>query len=109
MTIYIKDVTAIAAGAASIQGVAVAAGYKRKITKMIAHNGTGAPVLLQVYNVPSGGTATVALTRIINYSLAIGETYLCPEAIGAGLNTGGSIYADGSGLAFSFVANDTLA
>jgi hypothetical protein len=105
MTIYIQDAVVLA-GAADLQGVVVAVGFKRKITKMTAHNGTGAPIVLQVYNVPTTGAAD-ATTKIIKYSVAVDETYLCPEAIGAGLNVGGGIYADGVGLSFGFVANDT--
>lgn len=106
MTIYIKDAALIAAGVASLQGVVVPAGLRRKITKMTAYNSTAGTLTLKVYNVPTAGAAN-ATTRIINYALKAEETYLCPEAIGAGLNTGGGIYAEGSGISFGFVASDT--
>lgn len=106
MTLYVKDAALIAAGAPSIQGLAVSVGFKRKITKMTAYNSLPGTVTLKVYNVPTGSIAD-ATTRILNYALKAEETYLCPEAIGAGLNALGSIFAEGVGVSFSYVAADS--
>lgn len=106
MSLYIKDADIIAAGAATIQGAVVPIITKRRVTKMTAVNTTGGSVTLKVYNVSASGAAdTVSI--ILSYPLSADETYLCPEAIGAGLNSGGAIYAEGDGISFSYVGVDT--
>lgn len=93
--------------AAVAVGTVVGASTKRKYTKCIAYNGTAGVVVIEIYLIPPLGAVGV-LTKYLKYPLAVDETYLCPEIIGASLNAGGQMYIKGLGVSFSAVANDTV-
>lgn len=56
-------------------------------------NPTGGAVTVTLYIVPSGGSAAASNEKIAARSVAAGETYLCPELIGANVAVGGTIQA----------------
>lgn len=58
-------------------------------------NTTAGAVACTVYVVPSGGTAGATNTLISARSIAVGETYNCPELINQVLEAGGFIQALG--------------
>lgn len=105
MTISIMD-PVLLAGLLAV-GSVVPGSTKRKYTKATCYNGTAAPVTLMLCLVPAAGVANT-LTQYVNYSLAPGETYLCPEIVGAALQAGGQMWASGVGLSLSAVASDTI-
>lgn len=94
-------------GVPALIGAAVPAATKRKFTKCTAYNGTGAPVSIKVFLIPSGLAADAAHCYV-DYDLAVRETYNCPEVIGAALNAGGSMQVQGLGVSFSAVATDMI-
>jgi hypothetical protein len=61
-------------------------------------NTTGAAVNCTVNIVPNGGSVGVANQIISARSIAAGETYTCPEAVGMVVQAGGSIDALGNGV-----------
>lgn len=63
------------------------------ITNATITNTTGGAVTATVYIIPSGGTAGATNVKISARSIAAGETYLCPELIGADVMSGGIIQA----------------
>jgi flavoprotein len=69
-------------------------------------NTTAGAVTVAVYIVPSGGSAGVSNEKIAVKSVAAGETYLCPELIGANVMNGGTIQAvSGSGASLTFMVS----
>ena len=106
MSTYIKTAELLGAGSA-IQGTAVPVSTKRKYTKVTAANFTGAPVVLAVWLVPSGGTATNT-HKVLSRTLADLETYNCPEVISGASDALGSLHASGLNISFSFVTTDTI-
>lgn len=103
---YIHDGSTLAVAPAAIQGAAVAALTKRKITAATLCNSTGAPIAASVYLVPSGGNADATNIMISARTIAAGESYVCPELVNQGLNAGGAVYAFGAGLTFKYSAVD---
>lgn len=83
-------------------GTVVAANTKRQITSAIVCNDTGAVRLFSARIVGEGGAAAVNL--IYSRAIGIGESYLCPELVGRGMNAGGYIEVQGdvTGLDFKF-------
>lgn len=65
-------------------------GVRTIIDKFTAYNGTAAAATLTVSLVASGGSAS-ADEIIMSRSIAVGETYTCPEVVGQVLNAGGFI------------------
>jgi hypothetical protein len=88
-------------GALSDQGTVVAANTKRIIQSAALVNTTAAPVLCTV-NFVDGGTGVHP--KISARPVAAGETYLCPELIGKGINQLGKIQALGLGVSFDYTA-----
>lgn len=70
-----------------------ASNVKTIIDKMTVVNTTGGAVTVTVDLVNSGGSAGVSQRVISARSIAAGETYTCPEAVGHTLNNGDSIQA----------------
>jgi hypothetical protein len=68
---------------------------KAVITRLILCNTTAGAVACTVYLVPSGGAAGVTNTITSAKSIAVGETWCCPEAEGQVLEAGGFIQAKG--------------
>ncbi|TNE61202.1 MAG: hypothetical protein EP341_00865 [Sphingomonadales bacterium] len=54
-------------------------------------NVSAAAATLTIHLVPNGGTAGASNTILDARSIAVGETYTCPEVIGHVLNNGGFI------------------
>ena len=102
MSTFVYDAVVLTA-TADVQGAVVPASTVRKITKMTAYNSTGGAVTLEVYVVPATLSADTT-HRIMSVSIAAGKTYLCPEIIGMGIKAGGTIYAKGLALSFSYTA-----
>lgn len=65
------------------------------IKKLIFCNTTAGAVTVTVYLVPSGGTAGVTNEITAVHSVAVNETWSCPEAENMVLPTGGFIQALG--------------
>ena len=63
------------------------ADVKIMIDKFTAHNYSAGAVTFAVNIVASGGAAATS-NRVVNYTLAAGETYLFPEVVGQYLNVG---------------------
>lgn len=87
------------------QGVAVAANTKRIIQSAALVNTTAAPVLCSVQLFDE---ANVGHPKISARPIAPGETYLCPELIGKGLNALGKVQALGAGVSFDYTAVDIV-
>ena len=68
-----------------------ATGKVAMIDKFIVTNFSGAAAVFTVWLVPSGGAAANANVVIYSRSIAIGETYLCPELVGQLILPGGFI------------------
>jgi len=69
-------------------------------------NTTGAAVNCNVNIIPNGGTLATSNRIISTKSIAAGETYTCPEAVGMVVQAGGSIEALGAGV--TIIASGTL-
>lgn len=63
---------------------------KTVIDKLTASNTTSSAVVFSVNLVENGGSASVA-NRILNRTIAAGETYRCPEVVGHSLESGAFI------------------
>lgn len=103
-SIYILDGTLLT-GAAATYGTAVPTLTKRVIKQATLYNGTAAPVSCEVHVIASGGTASDT-NRVILRTLAVEESYLCPEIVNRGLNAGGFIQALGLNCSFSYTATE---
>lgn len=99
---------AVLTGAAATYGVVVPTATKRIIKSASLTNTTAAPVVCSVYLVPSGGTAGTANIKISARTIAVGETYNCPELIGKGLNAAGFVQALGTGVTFDYTATEIV-
>ena len=64
---------------------------KTVIDKFTVTNTSGAPVTFSVSLVAVGGTASAANTVLSSKSVAVNETYNCPEIVGQSLEAGGFI------------------
>lgn len=102
---YIFD-GAVLTGAAATYGTAAPSLTARVIRSANLVNTTGAPVAATVYMVPATGAPVAANTMISARTIAVGESYPCPELIGQGLNPGGTMQALGNGLTFKYTATD---
>lgn len=60
------------------------------IDKFTVTNGSGAAESFEVNLVPPGGAAD-ATNLILDKTIAVGETYTCPELVGQVLDSGGAI------------------
>ena len=101
---YILDGTLLT-GAAATYGTAVPTLTKRVFRAMNLYNGTAAPVQCEVHLIASGGTASDT-NRVILRTLAVEETYTCPEVINEGLNAGGFVQALGLNCSLRFTATE---
>lgn len=72
---------------------------------MTLYNSTAAPVVCEIYIVPSGGSAS-ATNRKIKRTIAVDETYSCPELVNKPMNAGGAVYALGNGVSFDYAGFD---
>ena len=93
--------------ATALVGTTVPLGSTRKVNYMSVYNGTGAVVSLEVYYVPSGGTA-VQLTRKLLRNVANNDTDLCSELIGITMEAGSGIHIKGLSLSFSYSGIDSV-
>ena len=86
------------------QGDVVPAKTKRKITAAIVCNDTAVAKSFTAQMV--GSTAAAAVTLINNLTINPGESYLCPELVGRGMNEGGylQVSADVAGMDFKYEA-----
>jgi hypothetical protein len=92
-------------GSASNMGTAVPANTKRIIRSAVLYNGTVAPVVCEIHCIPSGGTASDT-NRVIHRTLAVEETYTCPELVNKGMNAAGFVQGLGLDVSFSYTATD---
>ena len=95
-------------GAAATYGTVVPALTKRVIKSASLTNTTAGAVACSVYLVPSGGTAGASNTLISARSIAVGETYNCPELIGKGLDAAGFVQALGLNVTFAYTATEIV-
>lgn len=77
---------------------------RARITNATVTNDTAAAVALTVHVVPQGGAASSANKKISARTVAVGETYSCPELINRILEPGDFLQALGSGLALDVSA-----
>lgn len=63
------------------------------INNLSLTNTSASPVAVTLYRVPSGGTASAANTILSAFSLAAGQTYVPPQAIGLQLDPGMTLQA----------------
>ena len=101
-SLYILD-GALLTGSAATYGVPVPVNTKRIFRAMSIYNGTAAPVQVEVHLIASGGTASDT-NRVILKTLAVEETYLCPEVVNEGLNAGGFVQALGPNCSIRYTA-----
>lgn len=101
--ITIQDPINIGASPTTV-GTAVPDGLQRKFIAAGAHNDTGGVVTLKVSLVASSGSASL----LINRAVGINKTDTLPELIGRGLNAGGSLLVEGSGLNVGFTSIDSI-
>lgn len=104
--ITIQDQIDIGASVTTV-GNAVPAGMQRKFTAFGAHNDSGSAVILKVYLVPTSGSAANP-NLLINRAVPAGKTDTCPELMGRGLNSGGTLQVEGAGLNVGWTAIDTI-
>lgn len=69
------------------------AGTTATINNLSLTNTTGSPATVTLYSVPSGGSANATNTFLSTYSLAAGQTYVPPQAIGLQLAPGSTLQA----------------
>lgn len=74
-----------------------ATGVKARIDAMALTNTSAGAVTATVHLVPSGGSAGASNCILSARSLAAGETYVVPGALGQWVETGGTIQALASG------------
>lgn len=83
-----------------------ASGVKARIDNLAVINTTGGAVTATVYLVASGGTAAATNCILSARSIAAGETYIVPGAIGQVLEAGGTIQAlAGANTSITLVAS----
>jgi len=58
------------------------------VDKFTATNNSGSVAILSINHVPNGGSATTTNRVLVTKSIAVGETYPCPEIVGAILDPG---------------------
>ncbi len=105
-SVYVLDGTLLT-GAAANYGAAVPALTKRIFRSMKLYNGTAAPVQVEVHLIASGGSASDT-NRVILRTLAVEETYMCPEIVNEGLNAGGFVQALGLNCSIRYTAVDVV-
>lgn len=64
------------------------------------YNSTAGAVIVEINLVANGGAATTA-NRVVRRSIAVDETYACPELVNHALAAGGTVRALGNGLSIS--------
>jgi len=69
------------------------AGTEATINNLSLTNTSASPVAVTLYRVPSAGTAGAANTILSAFSLAAGQTYVPPQAIGLQLDPGMTLQA----------------
>lgn len=86
------------------QGDVVPANTKRKLTAAIVTNDSAVAKLLTITMKGSAAGPTIVLINA--RTIDPGESYLCPELVGRGMNTGGFIQtiADVAGMDFKYEA-----
>ncbi len=94
--------------AAVTQGTVTPANTRRKITAAIICNSTGVAKTFTAHVIPSGGTAGATNMYISARTIGAGESYLCPELVGRGMNAAGfiQVLADVTGMTFKYEAFD---
>jgi hypothetical protein len=68
-------------------------GVTATINNLSLTNTSGAPVAVSLFRVPSGGTAVAGNTILSGFSIAAGQTYVPPQAIGLQLDPGMTLQA----------------
>lgn len=68
-------------------------GRTATINNLSFTNTTANPVSVTMYTVPSGGSASAANMIMSAFSLAAGQTYVPPQAIGLQIGPGGALQA----------------
>lgn len=71
----------------------VPAGTYSTISNLSLTNTSAAPVAVTVYNVPSAGSAGPSNVLVSSYSLAVGQTYVPPQAIGLSMAPNSTLQA----------------
>ena len=69
------------------------AGTYSTIANLSLTNTSGSPVSVTVYNVPSAGSASAGNALVSGYSLAAGQSYVPPQAIGLTMAPGSTLQA----------------
>lgn len=103
--INVKDPSTL--GALAMFDGAIPEGVVRNYRAAGAHNPTNGTITLKVYLVPKNGVANDG-TLILNRAVQPHKTDICVELIGRGLNAGGSLWIDGTGLTFGYTSLDTI-
>ena len=71
----------------------VPSGTVSTIANLSLSNTSASPVSVTVYNVPSAGSASTANILVPAYSLAAGQSYVPPQAIGLQMAAGATLQA----------------
>jgi hypothetical protein len=103
-TAYINEGATLTA-TLDAQGTVVPANTKRIIKSAALVNTTAAPVVCSVSIVDA---AAGIHPKVSARTLAVNETYHCPELIGKGINAGGVVKASGLGVSFDYTATDIV-
>lgn len=69
------------------------AGVTATINNLSVTNTSASPVAVTLYNVPAAGSASAANAFMSAFSLAAGQTFVPPAAIGLQLSAGGTLQA----------------
>ena len=93
-------VAGVALTAADAVYFTASAGNRTTVKSASVTNTTAGVVALTVYRVPSGGSPASTNTVISARSIAVGETYNCPELVNKVLAPGDTIQAKGLNLSF---------
>lgn len=107
MTIIVENQSTLGAAPDTV-GAAVPVGTQRIFKAVGVHNPTAGVVTFKAYLVPSGGTADSS-NRVIDRTVGIGKTDLCPELIGRGLAAAGTLQMDAVACTAGFTAIDSQA
>ena len=71
----------------------VPSGTISTISNLSLTNTSSSPVVVTVYNVPSAGSPSSANQLVPGYSLASGQSYVPPQAIGLQMSAGSTLQA----------------
>lgn len=88
-----KPINAAALTTSAVAYYTVPAGTISTIANVSFTNTSASPVAITVYNVPSAGSPAVSNQLVSAFSVAAGQTYVPPQAIGLQLAAGSSLQA----------------